>query len=163
MTQTESNKVSTTDIYNYIQVNDQIATGGQPTADHLRSAAAEGFITVINLATTQSPPALEDEAGLVRSLGLNYYHIPVEWDDPKESDFTAFEGLMKQIPTGKTLIHCAANFRVTAIYSLYAQKHLGWTGEQAEAFRAAIWRGSDYPIWEQFIAHIRAGIDRASL
>ena len=102
MTQTESTKMSTTEIYNYIQVNDQTITGGQPTADQLRSAAAEGFITVINLATTHSTPALEDEAGLVRSLGLNYYHIPVEWENPKDSDFAAFEGVMAQIPAGKT-------------------------------------------------------------
>jgi len=163
MTQAERTKMSTKDIFNYIQVNDQIITGGQPTADQLRAAAAEGFITVINLATTHSTPALKDEAGLVRSLGLNYYHIPVEWDNPKDSDFAAFEGVMAQIPAGKILIHCAANFRVTAFYSLYAQKHLGWSDAQAEAFRAAIWRGSNYPIWEQFIARIRADIERAAL
>jgi len=163
MTQTESTKVSTTDIYNYIQVNDQFITGGQPTADQLRSAAAEGFVTVINLATIHSTPALEDEAGLVRSLGLNYYHIPVEWENPKDSDFAAFEAVMAQIPAGKTLIHCAANFRVTAFYSLYAQKHLGWSAAQAEAFRAAIWHGSHYPIWEQFIARIKTEIERAAL
>jgi hypothetical protein len=70
---------------------------------------------------------------------------------------------MAQIPAGKTLIHCAANFRVTAFYSLYAQKHLGWSAAQAEAFRAAIWSGSHEPIWEQFIARIKAEIERAAL
>jgi len=150
--------MSTTDIYNYIQVDDQIVTGGQPTADQLRSAAAEGFVNVINLATTHATPTLEDEAGLVRSLNMNYYHIPVEWGNPKDSDFAAFEGVMAQIPAGKTLIHCAANFRVTAFYSLYAQKHLGWSADQAEVFRGAIWRSNDYPIWEQFIERIRTGI-----
>jgi protein tyrosine phosphatase (PTP) superfamily phosphohydrolase (DUF442 family) len=151
--------MSTTDITNYIQVNDQLITGGQPTADQLRSAATEGFITVINLATAHATPALEDEAGLVHSLGLNYYHLPVEWENPKDSDFAAFEGVMAQIPAGKTLLHCAANFRVTAFYSLYAQKHLGWSDAQGEEFRAAIWRGSHYPIWDQFIARIRAEIE----
>ena len=150
--------MSTNDIYNYIPVNDQIITGGQPTADQLRSAAAEGFVTVINLATIDSSSSLQDESGLVRSLGMNYFHIPVVWGEPKDSDFAAFEGVMAQIPAGKTLIHCAANFRVTAFYSLYAQKHLGWSAAQAEAFRAAIWQGSDYPIWEEFIAQIRAEI-----
>ena len=150
--------MSTTEIYNYIRVNDQLITGGQPTADQLRSAAAEGFITVINLATGHSTAALEDEAGLVHSLGLNYYHIPVEWENPQDRDFAAFDRVMAQIPAGKTLIHCAANFRVTAFYSLYAQKRLGWSAAQAEEFRLAIWQGSHYPIWEQFIARIREGI-----
>jgi uncharacterized protein (TIGR01244 family) len=148
--------MSTTQIYNYIQVNDQIVTSGQPTADQLRSAAADGFTTVINLALSDSDNALEDEAGLVRSLGMDYHHIPVEWGDPKESDFAAFERLMAQIRSSKTLIHCAANFRATAFYALYAQKHLGWSESQADAFRAAIWQSSDYPIWERFIARVKS-------
>jgi protein tyrosine phosphatase (PTP) superfamily phosphohydrolase (DUF442 family) len=152
--------VSTTHIFNYKQVDDQIITGGQPTADQLRSAAKEGITTVINLATISPDSPLQDEAGLVRSLGMNYYHIPVAWGNPEEGDFAAFESVMEQIPAGKTLIHCAANFRVTAFYSLYAQKHLGWSESQAETFRLAIWQGSDYPIWEQFIARIRTGIGR---
>ena len=164
--------MSTTEIYNYIQVNDQIITGGQPTADQLRSAAAEGFTAVINLATLDPGHSLEDEAGLVRSLGMAYYPIPVEWGNPKDSDFTAFERVMEQLPgqenagkipgetPGKILIHCAANFRVTAFYSFYAQKHLGWSQAQADAFRTQIWKGSDYPVWEQFIAHIKAQMAR---
>lgn len=155
--------MSTADIYNYISVNDQIITGGQPTADQLRSAAAEGFITVINLATSHSTPTLENEAELVRSLGMNYYSIPVEWENPQENNFAAFTGVLAQIPAGKTLIHCAANFRVTAFYSLYAQKHLGWSAAQAEAFRDRIWHGSHYPVWDQFIARIRAGITPAAV
>src|SRR5512147_1703691 len=119
--------MSTSDIYNYLKVNDQLVTGGQPTAEQLKSAAAEGFVTVINLATIDPRYSLEDEAGLVDSLGMTYYHIPVEWENPTESDFTAFEEHMAHLPPGKTLIHCAANYRVTAFYSLYAQKHLGWS------------------------------------
>lgn len=148
--------MSTSEIFNYVKVNDQVITGGQPTADQLRSTAAEGFVTVINLAVNEPDRTLEDEAGLVHSLGMAYHHIPVEWEHPTEADFASFERLMQQIPAGKTLIHCAANYRVTAFYSLYAQKHLGWSADQADAFRAAIWRGSHYPVWEQLIAHIKA-------
>ena len=146
--------MTTQAIYNYIQVNETLSTGGQPTEDQLRSAVTEGFTTVINLATIDDGKSLEDEAGLVRSLGMTYYAIPVEWNNPQTSDFTAFEQLMRQLPTGKTLLHCAANFRVTAFYSLYALKHLGWLQAQAEAFRAQIWAGSKYPVWEQFIGDL---------
>ena len=148
--------MSTSDIYNYIQVSDRISTGGQPTADQLRAVATDGFTMVVNLATISSENVLENEAGLVGALGMTYHHIPVDWDYPKESDFTAFENLLVQFPDSKILIHCAANFRVTAFYSLYAQRHLGWSMAQAEAFRGQIWQGSNYPVWEQFIARIRA-------
>jgi len=150
--------MSTQEIYNYRKVNDQVITGGQPTEEHLQAAADEGFDTVINLATINPRYSLDDEAGLVKSLGMVYHHIPVDWENPKASNFEAFEQVMQASPTEKTLIHCAANFRVTAFYSLYAQKHLGWSAAQAEEFRASIWQGSDYPVWEAFIADMRARI-----
>ncbi len=150
--------MGTEGIVNYLKVNDAIATAGQPTEEQLRAAAAEGFATVVNLGLLEPRYALPDEAGLVRSLGMAYHHIPVQWDDPRESDLEAFERVMDELPAGRTLIHCAANFRVTAFYSLYAQKRLGWSEAQAEEFRAAVWKGSNHPVWERFIARMRERI-----
>lgn len=143
--------MNTQTIYNYRQVNEYLITGGQPTADQLTAAAAEGFSVVINLALSDSPTALPDEAELVRSLGMTYYHIPVVWNNPQADDFATFVQVMQALPPGKTLLHCAANYRATAFYSLYAGKYLGWTAAQAEAFRATVWQVTDYPIWEKFI------------
>jgi len=147
--------MNTQEIYNYRRANDQISTGGQPSEEQLRAAAAEGFKTVINLATINPRYSLEDEAGLVQSLGMTYHHLPVEWEHPQESDFVAFEAVVQDLPEGKTLIHCAANFRATAFYSLYAMKHLGWSEAQAAEFRASIWEHSDYPIWEKFVGDMK--------
>ena len=148
--------MSIQEIYNYRPVNEQLITGGQPKEEQLKVAAAEGFKAVINLAPINPRYSLDDEEGLVRSLGMTYHHIPIDWANPKASDFETFEHVMKQLPAEKTLIHCAANFRVTAFYALYAMKHLGWTEEQADSFRAVTWQGSDYPIWETFIRAMKA-------
>lgn len=150
--------MSSQDIYNYRKVDERFITGGQPTEEQLRSVAAEGVTTVINLATINPRYSLPDEAGLVQSLGMTYHHIPVEWENPKPSDFAAFESVMNQLGEGKTLIHCAANFRVTAFYALYALKNLGWTEEQADTFRASVWQGSNYPIWENFFSDMKTQI-----
>lgn len=150
--------MSTQDIYNYRRVDDQLITGGQPNEEQIKSAAEEGVRTIINLATLNRESSLPDEAGLVQSLGMTYYHIPVEWGNPKESDFDSFEKIFHQVSGEKTLVHCAANFRVTAFYSLYAMKHLGWSEAQADEFRASIWKGNEYPIWEKFIAAIKSKI-----
>ncbi|MCW5879758.1 MAG: protein tyrosine phosphatase family protein [Anaerolineae bacterium] len=149
---------TTEDIYNYRRVNEHLITGGQPSEDQLRAAAAEGVTTVINLAILDPRYALPDEAGLVRALGMAYHHIPVEWERPTAADFAAFEQVMDAVGQEKTLLHCAANFRVTAFYSLYAVKRLGWTEAEAEALRASIWHGSDYPVWEAFIQQIKRSI-----
>jgi protein tyrosine phosphatase (PTP) superfamily phosphohydrolase (DUF442 family) len=92
---------------------------------------------------------------------MTYHHVPVDWDNPEPSDFDAFESLMRSHAQDKTLVHCAANYRVTAFYSLFAMKWLGWSNAEAKAFRASIWEGSDYPVWEQFISRITAAISRA--
>jgi protein tyrosine phosphatase (PTP) superfamily phosphohydrolase (DUF442 family) len=142
-------------------VNEHLITCGQPTEEQLKAAAAEGFKVVINLATISPRYSLPDEEGLVRSLGMTYHHIPVDWENPKAGDFDAFEYLLESLPEEKTLIHCAANYRVTAFYSLFAMKHLGWSSAEAQAFRASIWEGSDYPVWEQFISRMRASLSEA--
>lgn len=149
--------MSTEEIFNYRKVNDGLITGGQPQEEQLRAAAEEGVTTVINLATFHPSYSLPDEAGLVGSLGMVYHYIPVEWINPQESDFEKFEEVMQGLPAeGKTLIHCAANFRVTAFYGLYAMKHLGWAEAQADEFRASIWEGSNDAIWEEFISRMKA-------
>jgi uncharacterized protein (TIGR01244 family) len=152
--------VSTQDIYNFRRVNDQLITGGQPDEEQIKSAADEGVTTIINLATINRQSSLPDEAGLVQSLGMTYYHIPVDWGNPTESDFDTFEKIFKRVSGEKTLVHCAANFRVTALYSLYAMKHLGWSEAQADEYRASIWKGSDHPVWEKFIAAMKTKIKR---
>ena len=152
--------MSTDEIFNYVRVDDRISTAGQPTENQLRDAAAEGFTTIINLAPVNPPYTPANEAGLARELGLNYIAIPVAWNNPTDADFAAFERAMSQTAGDKTLIHCAANFRVTAFYSLYAQKYLGLSAAQADALRDRIWAGSDYPVWEAFIARKRAEIEQ---
>jgi protein tyrosine phosphatase (PTP) superfamily phosphohydrolase (DUF442 family) len=151
-------EVSTQSIHNYRRVDERHATAGQPSEEQLKAAAAEGYETIINLATLDPRRSLKDEGGLVASLGMQYHHIPVPWDRPSDADFAAFERAMQAAGEGKTLVHCAANFRATAFYSLYAMKHLGWSPAQAEEFRGSIWRGSDFPVWEEFIRRTQSGI-----
>lgn len=149
--------MTTNEIYNAVRLDDRLVLSGQPTEDQLREVAAEGFTVVINLAPYEPQRSLPDEAGLIRSLNMQYIHIPVIWQAPTPDDFAAFEQAMNGLPpTSKTLIHCVANFRVSAFYSLYAQKCLNWTEAQAEALRAKIWQSSDNPIWEDFVAQMRS-------
>jgi protein tyrosine phosphatase (PTP) superfamily phosphohydrolase (DUF442 family) len=140
------------EIFNYVEINDRLSTAGQPTEEQLRDLAAEGFTAVINLAPVNPAYTPADEAGLLRAQGVDYTYIPVDWNNPTDADFVAFEEAMTRLSGEKVLIHCAANFRVTAFYTLYAQKHLGWSRAQAQALRDQIWAGSDFPIWEAFIA-----------
>ena len=93
-------EMGTSTIYNYRKVDEHHATGGQPTEEQLKAAAAEGFETVINLATIDPRYSLKDEGASVAALGMQYHHIPVPWDQPSEADFAAFERAMQSANEG---------------------------------------------------------------
>jgi protein tyrosine phosphatase (PTP) superfamily phosphohydrolase (DUF442 family) len=145
----------TDEIRNFQRVDDQVWTGGQPTEEQLRSAAADGVQVVINLATLDPRYSLPDESGLLQSLGLKYHHLPVDWERPLARDYAVFADVMRGLGGKRVLIHCAANYRVTAFFGLYAMQHLGWTADQADALRARVWVGR-YPIWDAFIRDMQA-------
>ena len=54
----------------------------------------------------------------------------------------------------KLMLHCAANYRVSAFYSIYAVRNLGWTHQQAYEFMGDIWDLDEYPVWKSFVAHM---------
>lgn len=127
------------DIFNFIGLDDNIALGGQPTAAQLHDARDEGFAVVINLLPATQDNALPGEDAIVAGLGLDYHYIPVSWTDPDIDDVDRFIDAMDAAGDRKVLVHCAANYRVTAFYSLYAMRRLGWSAEQADALIARIW------------------------
>lgn len=136
--------MSTADIYNQIRIDDRIATAGQPSTEQLQDARTEGFEAVINLAPLDpAKGALPDEAGLVESLGLKYFHIPVDWLAPQCDDFNRFCEIMDALQGRRVLIHCVANFRVTAFYSRWAMKREGWSQQRADELVARIWNQSE--------------------
>lgn len=148
-------------IPNHRVTGDDVVTGGQPTEDQLRAASGEGFLAVVNLATAASPGALPDEAGTVRALGMEYHHIPVDWESPTAGDLAAFERVLLGLRGRKTLVHCAANYRATAFYSLFAQRRLGWSAARADEFRASVWDVREYPVWETFVQEAGSVISRS--
>lgn len=133
------------DIYNCIPIDAMTITAGQPTEDQLQEAAANGVQTVINLATISPRYSLEDEQASCRSLNMEYIHIPVQWDAPKVSDYRRFVSVMQEVAGQKVLVHCAANYRVSLFFSIYAKQYLGWSNEQALKFRSTIWDSN--PKW----------------
>ena len=150
--------MSTQQIYNFKQVNEHILTGGQPSEAQLQAVAADGVKTVINLATINPRYSLEDEAKSVRELGMTYVHIPVEWENPQKEDFAAFETALRRAEGEKVLVHCAANYRVTAFVSLYGMKHWGWSAAEADALMAHVWKAGQFSVWDALVAELREGI-----
>jgi hypothetical protein len=63
---------------------------------------------------------------------------------------------MQKLQGKKVFVHCAMNMRVTAFYSSYAMKHLGWDREQGDALVARIWDAyKPNDTWRAFISQSR--------
>lgn len=153
--------MNTESIFNFIKVSEKIATAGQPTQEQLQAAYDEGYSVIINLAPENAENhALPDERKAVTSIGMDYHNIPVEWNSPSVDDFDKFTKIMKGLGETKVLIHCAANFRVSAFYSLYAMKNQNWSVGQADQLIAKIWESRpDYRMddtWKTFVNLIRS-------
>lgn len=147
-----------TDIYNYLRIDEKLATSGQPSVEELAAVAKDGTEVVINIALHDDLRySLPDETGTVKSLGMTYVHIPVKFDAPTEQDLLAFFDAMEKHREKKLLVHCAANKRVTSFLGLYRVLKLGWEVDAAFAPMREIWEPNEN--WAPFIAAILAKRD----
>ena len=156
----EGNGVS---LLNRIDYSPSLTTSGQPTEAELALIAAAGYDRVIFLAFTNHPEAVAHEDDVVRGLGLQFIHIPVEWESPSLEDFAAFAAVMQTFGSGRTLVHCEVNFRASVFGFLYQVLYEGADVDEAMSLMQSIWVPND--TWEAFIVRVMSdiGIDYPGL
>jgi protein tyrosine phosphatase (PTP) superfamily phosphohydrolase (DUF442 family) len=142
--------------YNFKKVSETISTSGLLSPDQLGELKREGYEVVVNLLPEDSEYAIEGEAAIVRAQGIVYEYVPVDFAAPTRDDFQAFEKILSGLESKKVLLHCAANYRVSAFYSIYACLHQGWSVDQARDFMGTIWNLDEYPAWEKFVTDMLA-------
>ena len=146
--------MSVDEAYNFRAVSERLGTAGVVSPGQLAQLGSEGYDAVINLLPADNRDAVADEPRIVADQGLDYVHIPVDFKAPTQEDHAAFVAAMQAHDGRKLLLHCAANYRVTAFYAIYAVQHLGWSRDQAYDFIAGTWNLADYPVWEAFVAEM---------
>jgi outer membrane protein assembly factor BamB/protein tyrosine phosphatase (PTP) superfamily phosphohydrolase (DUF442 family) len=119
-------------IRNFVRVNEQFCTGGQPRMEHLEKLKAEGVKAIINLRRPTEHRAEEEEAK-AKELGLRYFNIPVAFGDPKDEQATEFLKITDDPANRPVFIHCTAAIRVGAFWLIRRVLRDGWKFEDAEA------------------------------
>jgi protein tyrosine phosphatase (PTP) superfamily phosphohydrolase (DUF442 family) len=137
------------EIKNFLEISDRLACAGQPDESQLAIIAARGFEVVINLGLSDGKYALPDEAAALAALGLEYYHIPVQFENPRLAKWKSFTETMNQHRSKPTFVHCAANYRATAFTGLYLFATAQLDQEELYSFVAQFWQPN--PVWQQFI------------
>ncbi|WP_312368247.1 sulfur transferase domain-containing protein [Stenotrophomonas sp.] len=110
-----------------------LTTAGQPSAQQLRDAAANGVTTVIDLRRADEDRGY-DEAALAEQLGLRYVRLPIAGaGDITDANARTLDHLLKQ-DSGKTLLHCASSNRAGALLSVIDARVNGASTEDALKF-----------------------------
>jgi len=119
-------------IMNFLRINNEICTGGQPTVEQLTALKADGVKTIINLRTpTEYDPA--PEVAKAKELGLRYFNIPVASSGPKDEQVVEFLKLTDDPQNRPAFIHCASANRVGAFWMIRRVLRDNWTMEAAKA------------------------------
>lgn len=140
---------NTADISNYRAYSQIFASSGQPTAEQFDVIKKDGFERIIYIAYSDQDLSLPHEDRVVKNLGMEYVHIPVQWDAPNESDFHLFASAMQIDPHKKTLLHCQVNYRASAFSLLYRVLYGGVPLAQAKADMNSVWTPN--ATWTNFI------------
>jgi protein tyrosine phosphatase (PTP) superfamily phosphohydrolase (DUF442 family) len=139
-------EVDKSKIFNYIKINDFISTSGQPSKDEFSKIKEDGFDVVIDLAPVDYERySIQDEPAVLKNLNLSYVHIPVDFKNPTIENYEEFDLALKDFRGKKIWIHCAANYRVTVFFSIWAEQNLNWTKEKSNQLINKIWKSD--PNW----------------
>lgn len=141
--------------YNFHRVSEKITTSGVVGADRLAALGSEGYDAVVDLLPEASEYSVADEASIVAEQGLDYVHIPVDFAAPTIADLDAFTDALDRLEGRRVHVHCAANFRVTAFYGLYAVAKGLQSAAEADELARLFWDPADDPVWVDFIARAR--------
>ena len=140
--------------YNFRAAAHGVATAGRVEPDQLAQLGSEGFEVVINLLPESSQYAVADERHIVEGQGIEYQYLPVDFANPTLADYRQFCQLMQRAGERKLLIHCAANYRVSAFYSRYAIETGLWSQAQADEFMRSVWQPEEYPPWPRWLQEV---------
>lgn len=148
------------DISNYRLIAETLSTGGQPTEAQLRALREQGTEVVINVAPYDARYSIEDEPGLVCSLGMEYHYFPITFGSPKLGDYLHVKALLEANDRRKVFLHCAANYRVSVLAGNYAVAKFDWTLQARDSFIRGIWKIEDFPAWVRLNDEISEAIRR---
>lgn len=148
----DNNQFSLDQIINYIEYDAFYSSSGQVTEDDLEKLKEAGFNRIIYIAFNDPKRALLNEDKLVMGLGMKYFHIPVEWNNPELTDFMTFAAIMQVQPKKRTLLHCQVNYRASVFSFLYRVIYNKENMATAKLDMERIWKPNK--IWREFIFEV---------
>jgi hypothetical protein len=135
------------------QVNSAtMISAGLPSENEFKALKSLGVTHVIDLI----PGDRSDENSFMDSLGLKYFNVQVEWQNPSLQNFQDYVSFMNtsQSAGGITLTHCKLNWRGAVFTYLYQVTQLDIPEDVARQDMEVIWEPNR--TWRAFIDDVKA-------
>ncbi len=155
----QASKISTR---NFLRINSEICTSGQPSLEDLSRFKEEGIRAILNLRRPSEDPILAEEEKKARALGLRYFNIPVDSSNLQEEDADEFVRVVADEANRPILIHCGSANRVGGFWIIYRVLQDHWSFEEAEeeARRIGLRNPGLADFARKYIEHRRGGDTR---
>ncbi|MGE5304732.1 MAG: fused DSP-PTPase phosphatase/NAD kinase-like protein [Alphaproteobacteria bacterium] len=121
------------DVPRILCLDNDFASGAQPSDKAYAKAAASGFHSVLSLRTGNEGVDLARERSLVEKSKMRYFNIPVVSSAPRPEQADEFIRLVKDKSNHPMLINCASANRVGAFMMIYRVLEQGWSEDKALA------------------------------
>lgn len=124
-------KLLSAEVPRVLCLDENFATGGQPTGDAYAKAAASGFSSVLSLRMASEGIDLVRERALVENKKLRYFNIPVNSSSPRADQADEFLRISRDKANHPMLVTCATANRVGAFMMIFRVVEQGWSEEKA--------------------------------
>ena len=119
-------------IRNFLRVNENFCTAGQPTTEELTALKNDGTMAVLNLRLPSEHDA-DAERQAVEALGMRYFNIPVDTNNLEVSQVEEFLAITDDAANRPMFIHCGSANRVGGFFMIRRALRDGWSVEMATA------------------------------
>jgi protein tyrosine phosphatase (PTP) superfamily phosphohydrolase (DUF442 family) len=135
-------------IRNFLQVNTEFCTGGQPRVEHYAMLKEKGVKAVLNLRQPTEHRA-DEEKQLVEELGLKYFNVPVNYQNPTAESVDEFLKITDDKANRPMFVHCTAAIRVGAFWTIrrVVRDGLSWEAALEEGKKVGL---ANAPHLEEF-------------
>ncbi|ODL98286.1 protein tyrosine phosphatase family protein [Acinetobacter pittii] len=125
-------------------IHEHLFSSAQPSAEQLKLIKEFGCSTVINLALSNALNHLENEDRICLDLGLNYIHIPIDWEMPSAEQCLLVLDLIDHLVQNEIIwIHCAKNKRVSCLMYVYRQFYMNMDMPTSQDLLHEIWEPNE--------------------
>lgn len=125
-------------------IHGHLFSSAQPSTEQLKLIKEYGCSTVINLALSNAPNHIENEDRICLDLGLNYIHIPIDWETPSAEQCLLVLDLIDHLVQNEIIwIHCSKNDRSSCLMYVYRQFYMNMDMPTSQDLLHEIWEPNE--------------------